>query len=206
MKKVSELSNEEFQKTFPIILAEYNQNYKEWYEVEKRNILNVVNDKDIVRLNHIGSSAVENLISKPMIDMLLEIDGCCNVTKLLDDLKTIGFGEEIFTRREDPMRLLLGKGFSCGGYSEKVYLLHVRYFGNWDELYFRDYLIEHPDVAAEYGRLKQKIVRDIESGVLERMPNGAPNGYSEAKLQFVQKITGIAKQEYHDQYRPGSRA
>jgi GrpB-like predicted nucleotidyltransferase (UPF0157 family) len=202
MKKVSELSNEEFKKTFPINLAEHNQNYKEWYDIEKNNILSVVNNKDVVRINHIGSSAVEDLIAKPMIDMLLEMDGCCNVTKLLDDLKTIGFGEEISTRRDNPMRLLLGKGFSCDGYSEKVYLLHVRYLGNWDELYFRDYLIEHPDVAAEYGKLKQKIVSDIENGIIERMPNGAPNGYSEAKLQFVQKMTGIAKQEYHDKYRP----
>ena len=155
-----------------------------------------------MRINHIGSSAIEGLITKPMIDILLEIDGCCNVTKLLEDLKTIGFGEEISTRRDDPMRLLLGKCFSYDGYAQKVYLLHVRYFGDWDELYIRDYLIEHPDVAAEYGKLKQKILSDIEKGIIERLPNGAPNGYSQAKLQFVRKIFAIAKQEYRDKYRP----
>lgn len=201
-KKVSELSNEEFKKTFPIILEEHNPNYKDWYEIEKRNILSTINNKDVVRINHIGSSAVEGLIAKPIIDILLEIDGCCNVTKLLDDLKTIGFGEEISTRRDDPMRLLLGKGFSSDGYSEKVYLLHVRYFGNWDELYFRDFLIEHPNVAAEYGKLKQEILSKIENGIIERMPNGTPNGYSQAKLSFVEKTTSIAKQKYHDRYKP----
>ncbi|HEX2986312.1 MAG TPA: GrpB family protein [Caproiciproducens sp.] len=203
-KKVSELSNEEFKKTFPIILSEHNSNYKDWYEIEKRNILSTVDNKDVVRINHIGSSAVEGLIAKPIIDMLLEIDGCCNVTKLLDDLKMIGFGEEISTRRDDPMRLLLGKGFSADGFSEKVYLLHVRYFGNWDELYFRDFLIEHPDVAAEYGKLKQKILSDIENGIIERMPNGAPNGYSEAKLAFVKKYSNVAKQQFQNRYKPCS--
>lgn len=201
-KKVSDLTAEEFQKTFPIILTEHNQNYKEWYKIEKSNILSVVNNKDIVRINHIGSSAVEGLIAKPIIDILLEIDGCCNITKLLNDLKTIGFGEEISTRTDDPLRLLLGKGMSSDGYSEKVYLLHVRYLGNWNELYFRDFLIAHPDVAVEYGKLKLKILNDIEDGIIERIPNGNPNGYSQAKLSFVDKNSIIAKQEFHDRYKP----
>lgn len=146
-KKVSELSADEFKKTFPIILKEYNTSYKDWYESEKKIILDAVNAEDVVRMNHIGSSAVEGVIAKPTIDMLLEIDGCCNVTRLVDALKAIGYGEAIFIRWDDPMKLLLGKGYSIDGYEERVFHLHVRYLGNWDELYFRDYLIAHPDVA-----------------------------------------------------------
>ena len=77
--------------------------------------------------NHIGSSAVEGVIAKPTIDMLLEIDGCCNVTRLVDALKAIGYGEAIFIRWDDPMKLLLGKGYSIDGYEERVFHLHVRY-------------------------------------------------------------------------------
>ena len=137
-KKVSELSADEFKKTFPIILKEYNTSYKDWYESEKKIILDAVNAEDVVRMNHIGSSAVEGVIAKPTIDMLLEIDGCCNVTRLVDALKAIGYGEAIFIRWDDPMKLLLGKGYSIDGYEERVFHLHVRYLGNWDELYFRD--------------------------------------------------------------------
>ena len=201
-KKVSELSTDEWQKTFPIILKEYNANYKDWYEIEKQNILNAVNAEDIARINHIGSSAVEGLIAKPIIDILLEIDGCCNVTRLVDELKIIGYGVELFNRNDDPMRLLLGKGFSSDGYAEKVCLLHVRYLGNWGELYFRDFLIANPDVATEYVKLKLNIIKDIEKGLIERMPNGVPNGYSQAKLEFVKKYTNSAKQEFHDRYKP----
>jgi GrpB-like predicted nucleotidyltransferase (UPF0157 family) len=32
--------------------------------------------------------------------------------------------------------------------------VHVRYSGDWDELYFRDYLMSHTDTAAEYAKLK----------------------------------------------------
>lgn len=201
-KKVSELSIDEWKKTFPIILEEYNPHYKDWYESEKQNILNAVKAEDIARINHIGSSAVEGLIAKPIIDILLEIDGCCNVTKLIDDLKVLGYGDEILFRNDDPMRLLLGKGFSSDGYAEKVCLLHVRYLGNWNELYFRDFLIANPEVAAEYGKLKLNILEDIEKGIIERMPNGQPNGYSVAKLAFVEKYSKAAKQEFQSKYKP----
>lgn len=201
-KKVSELSFDEFKKTFPIILKEYNENYKDWYESEKQNIINAVKAEDIARINHIGSSAVEGLIAKPTIDILLEIDGCCNVTKLVDDLKVIGYGDEIFMRNDNPMRLMLGKGYSTDGYAEKVFHLHVRYLGNWDELYFRDFLIANTDVANEYGKLKLNILKDIEKGLIERIPNGVPNGYSEAKLVFVEKYSKYAKQEFQNRYNP----
>ncbi len=201
-KKISDLSIDEFKKTFPIILKEYNASYRDWYESEKHNILNAVKAQDIARINHIGSSAVEGLIAKPTIDILLEIDGCCNVTKLIDDLKAVGYGTEIFSRKDDPMRLLLGKGYSSDGYADKVYHLHVRYLGDWDELYFRDFLIENPDVSTEYGKLKLNIINDIEKGIIERMPNGMPNGYSQAKLAFVKKYSNAAKQKYQNRYKP----
>lgn len=201
-RKVSELSADEFKKTFPIILKEYNTNYKHWYENEKNIILDAVNVGDVVRMNHIGSSAVEGLIAKPTIDMLLEIDGCCNVTSLVDALKAIGYGEAIFLRWDDPMKLLLGKGYSIDGYEEKVFHLHVRYSGNWDELYFRDYLIAHPDVAEEYGKLKENILKDIKNGKIQRIADGRPNGYSEAKLKFVEKYSKAAKLEFRNCYSP----
>lgn len=201
-KKVSELSIDEWQKTFPLILKEYNVNYKDWYESEKQNILKAVNAEDIVRINHIGSSAVEGLIAKSIIDILLEIDGTCNVTKLLDNLKAIGYDDEMPSRSDDPMRLLIHKGYSSDGYAEKVYHLHIRYSGNWDELYFRDFLIANPDVATKYGELKLKIVKGIEEGLIERMPNGIPNGYAKAKFEFVKKYSNFAKQEFHDRYKP----
>ena len=201
-KKVSELSAEEFNKTFPLTLKEYTSSYKDWYENEKQSILNTVKAENIARINHIGSSSVEGLIAKPIIDILLEIDGCCNVTKLLEDLKMIGYDDDPPARNDDPMRILVHKGYSSDGYAEKVYHLHIRYLGNWDELYFRDFLVANSDIVIEYGELKLKILKDIESGIIERVPNGIPNGYALAKSDFVKNYTNAAKQEYHARYKP----
>ena len=103
-------------------------------------------------------------------------------------------------KKEEPYEYLLAKGMTVDGFAEKVFLLHLRYAGNWDELYFRDYLLEHPDVAAEYSRLKEQILDDISEGRLERMPNGQPNGYSNAKFSFVKDISQRAKDLYQGRY------
>lgn len=77
----------------------------------------------------------------------------------------------------------------------------MRYLGDWNELYFRDYMLAHPEAAAEYGKLKQRILQDIENGKIERMPNGNPNGYSSAKSEFVEQISAAARKEFEGKYR-----
>lgn len=73
-KQLSEMTLEELWTLFPIILKEHNQDYSRWYEMEKENIVKCVGSKNIKRINHIGSSAVSGLISKPTVDILVEID------------------------------------------------------------------------------------------------------------------------------------
>lgn len=199
-KHVSELNPQEFQKLFPIVLKDVLPEYADWYEEEKKAILGVIDARDVVRINHIGSSAIPDIKAKPVVDILLEIDGTCIVSKVVEALKSIGFGTEVCMKKEEPYEYLLAKGMTVDGFAEKVFLLHLRYAGNWDELYFRDYLLEHPDVAAEYSRLKEQILDDISEGRLERMPNGQPNGYSNAKFSFVKDISQRARDLYQGRY------
>ncbi len=46
-------------------------------------------------------------------------------------------------------RISLNKGYTKDGFEDKVYYIHLRYTGDNDELYFRDYLNEHPQIAKE---------------------------------------------------------
>ena len=199
---VSELTPEEFQKAFPIELKDVIPEYAEWYEEAKSAILNVTGSCDVVRINHIGSSAIPAIKAKPMIDILMEIRNNCDVDKLVDSLKTIGFGTEVAMRKDNPFEYLLAKGMTVRGFEEKVYLLHIRYLGDWSELYFRDYLLDNPDIAKEYSDLKEQILDDIQSGKIERMPNGQPNGYSMAKLDFVKRISEEARLAYPNRFNP----
>ena len=90
-KELSEMTLEELWELFPIILKEHNEDYKDWYDLEKQRLLDCIDQNDIVRINHIGSTAVEGLIAKPTVDILLEIAAECNVEQLTDVLQHNGW-------------------------------------------------------------------------------------------------------------------
>ena len=181
---------EELWALFPIILQEHNPQYKEWYEAEKQNIIGNLDAYNIARINHIGSSAVKGLISKPTVDILMEVEQDCDILRLIDDLAVIGWG--LMKKETEPMKLSFNKGYTLDGFADKVYHLHVRYLGDWEELYFRDYLIRHADVANEYGRLKLDLLKDFEHD---------RDGYTEAKSEFVLKHSEMAKREFQGKYK-----
>lgn len=188
---LSALSLEELWTLFPIILKEHNPNYKDWYEEEKQRIISNVEPKSIVRISHIGSTAVEGLVAKPTVDILLEIDGACGVSEVTEVLENLGWG--LMSQSDDPVKLSFNKGYTPRGFADRVYHLHVRYFGNWSELYFRDFLIEHPDVAREYERLKRKLWKQYEHD---------RDSYTEAKTDFIKRYSDMAKIEFNNRYLP----
>lgn len=106
-----------------------------------------------MRINHIGSSAVEGLIAKPTVDILLEIDNESNIEQLTNNLLHNGWGF-MSSENKPCMKMAFNKGYTKEGFAEKVYHLHVRYYDNWNELYFREYIMEHKEVAKEYAKLK----------------------------------------------------
>lgn len=191
MADLTALSLEELWALFPIILKEHNPDYKDWYEEEKQRIISKVEPESIVRISHIGSTAVEGLVAKPTVDILLEIDGACGVSAIIKALKTLGW--RLMSQEDDPVKLSFNKGYTPRGFADRVYHLHVRYFGNWSELYFRDFLIAYPDVAREYERLKRKLWKQYEHD---------RDGYTEAKTDFVKRYSDMAKIEFNNRYLP----
>ena len=191
-KELSEMSTKELWELFPIILKEHNPEYKEWYENEKMQLFGCVRNQDIKRISHIGSSAVEGLLAKPTVDILLEVDDKCVIAKLIESLCENGWTLMSGEYKPD-LNLVFNKGYTQDGFAEKVYHLHVRYLRDWDELYFCDYLVDHTDVAAQYGNLKLSLLKEYEHN---------RDGYTEAKSEFIMRYTEKAKIEYAGRYMP----
>jgi GrpB-like predicted nucleotidyltransferase (UPF0157 family) len=84
------------------------------------------------------------------------------------------------------------KGYTKYGFDEKVYHLHVRYADDWSELYFRDYLIGHPEVANEYADLKKQLKEKYQHN---------RDAYTDEKEEFVSKYSALAKMQFGDRYR-----
>ena len=184
-KSLDEMTNEELWKLFPIIISQPNTAWKDNYLTEKEVIEAKIGISNIVRISHIGSTAAPNLPAKPTVDILLEIKDDTDIDKLIAAIRGLGY---IYSPQPNnpPPQMMFMKGYTPEGFKGQAYHLHVRYSGDWDELYFRDYLITHPDVAEEYGKLKLKLKESYE---FDR------DGYTAAKTDFIRQITKLAREE-----------
>lgn len=186
-KKLEEMSLEELWQLFPIFLVEHNPLWKVWYEEERNTILSIVPSKSIKRISHIGSTAILRIWAKNIVDLLVEV----NDRSGLDVVKEILVNSGWLCMHQTENRIVLNKGYTEQGFAEKVFHLHIRITGDYDELYFRDYLNEHEEIAKEYETLKLSLWEKFEHN---------RDGYTDAKTDFIKKYTDLAKSEYRGRY------
>jgi len=74
-----------------------------------------------------------------------------------------------------------------GNRTHHIHMVEPQFDEHWDRLLFRDYLIEHPDIAQAYGRLKMRL-----SGAHQK----DRVSYTDAKGDFIRQVTERAKQYY----------
>ena len=176
---------EELWQLFPIVLKDYNPKWIEWYVEEEAQIRSALGDENIVRIRHIGSTSVPGLIAKPTVDILLEIIDRCDLSLFSAHLESIGYLCEKKPENPPP-HLMFMKGYTPDGFAERVFHLHVRYQGDWNEPYFCAYLRSHPEVAKAYGQLKNKLKERYEHD---------RDRYTDAKSSFIEHYTKLAKGE-----------
>lgn len=184
-KKLSEMSLEELWQLFPIILTEHQDTWRAWYADEHMHLQAIL--PQAVRISHIGSTAIRGIWAKPIVDILIELPKGAELSRV----KAILTSNRYICMSQSCGRLSLNKGYTENGFAERVFHLHVRFAGDNNELYFRDYLNEHPHIAAEYERLKMKLWKEYEHD---------RDGYTEQKTAFVAKYTDEAKCLYGCRY------
>lgn len=125
--------------------------------------------------------------NKPIVDILLEISKTVSMETVKNILTYNGY---ICTSESDCQKSF-NKGYTNEGFAERVFHLHLRYCGDNDELYFRDYLNDNPDIAKEYEALKLSLWKKYEHN---------RDAYTDAKHEFVKEHTILAKEEYGNCY------
>ena len=183
----TETDKERQARRYPIILSEFNPAWPEWFEEVKNNLERLIGTDNITRISHYSSTSVPGLMAKPTVDILLEIAETVDIEELIVLMPE---SEYICLRREgnslsEHDRVMFLKGYLDNGFADKVFHIHVRTPGDWDELRFRDYLIAHPDTAAKYAELKRRLFKDYEHD---------RDGYTAAKGDFIKEVTKIAKE------------
>lgn len=185
-KLLSEMTLEELWELFPIILSEHKDYWNDWYIQEEKRI------KDFLlmtnaRISHIGSSAIRNIWAKPIVDILVEIPK----TVSMEQVKKILIDNGYICMSESNSRKSFNRGYTPTGFAERTFHLHLRYYGDNSELYFRDYLNDNPEVAKEYETLKLFLWKQYERN---------RDAYTDAKSEFVNDNTKKAKDKYGNRY------
>jgi len=182
-KPLDEMTNEELWELFPIILRKHNPIWIKRYLKEKLVLEQVIGIQNIVRMNHIGSTVIPDLIAKPTIDVLLEIKDDTDIERLIFNMQSIRY---IYNEQPNnpPPHMMFVKGYTPQGFKGQTFHIQVRYNAEWDELYFRDYLLAHPETADEYGKLKLELMKKHKRD---------RDGYTYAKTNFIKRITKIAR-------------
>ena len=189
---LEEMSLEELWQLFPIFLREYQDEWKDWYAEERLRLLSFLSANQLVRISHIGSTSVETIWAKPIVDILLEIPKETDMAVTRDLLLQNGY----LLMSESQGRMSFNKGYTPSGFAERVFHLHLGYEGDHDELYFRDYLQEHPAVAEDYEKLKLSLWKQYEHN---------RDAYTEAKTDFIKNYTEEAKKLYGRRYEREDR-
>ena len=186
-KDLSKMTLEELWELFPIFLVAHDDRWIDNYNEIEKTLTGLLSDQPIIRISHIGSTAIRGIWAKNIVDVMVEIPQSADMKDIAQILEQNGF----IIMSSETERISLNKGYTENGSADKVYHIHLRYAGDNDELYFRDYLNEHPDVVKEYEELKLRLWKQYEHN---------RNAYTDAKTDFISKWTAEARKEYGDRY------
>jgi GrpB-like predicted nucleotidyltransferase (UPF0157 family) len=148
------------------------------FECEKKALLKRLGGL-VVKIEHIGSTAVCGLDAKPIIDITVGVRRLGDAGKLVRPLSTMGYR---FYKRFG--RQLL---FAKGSERRRTCYLHIMRYGGakWkSDILFRDYLLHHPTRAKRYAFLKRDLARAYPVN---------RNRYSAGKRPFIEATLGLAR-------------
>lgn len=178
---------EELWELFPISQVAPKDSWQTQYQWMEAELSELLAGVPSLRISHIGSTAIPNIMAKDIVDVLIEVgEGEClePVAQRLEQARFIRMADS-------DQRIDLNLGYTSEGFADEVFHVHVRQRGDNDELYFRDYLTEHPEVAGEYEALKLKLWKQHEHD---------RDAYTDAKGEFVRHWTAEARRAYGNRY------
>jgi GrpB-like predicted nucleotidyltransferase (UPF0157 family) len=171
----------EIEKTIIIVVVPYDPAWPELFREEAARVAAVFGD-ELLSIHHIGSTAVPGLAAKPIIDIMPVVRDVEQVDRLNEAMVALGYepkGEFGLPGRRFFVR------YNVEG--QRTHHVHAYEPDNPEvvrHLDFRDYLIAHPEAAAQYAQLKQELAEQFR---YER------EQYTNSKTPFIKDIEQKAR-------------
>lgn len=162
-----------------ITVADYNPSWVNEYKEESLCIKDILFD-NCIAIYHIGSTSVEGLAAKPIIDIMVVVRNLEEVDNAAEDFSKIGyeylgeFGIE-------------GRRYLRKGGDERTHQIHIFQADDWNNigrhLAFRDYMRTHEKKREEYAKIKIALAKKFPYDI---------DGYCDGKESFVRETEAIA--------------
>ncbi|MFR7591509.1 MAG: GrpB family protein [Longibaculum sp.] len=156
-----------------INLSDYQMQWKEDFQIEKHHLKETLKEKALM-IEHVGSTSVEGLCAKPIIDILLIVEDSSKEEDYLSELEEAGYWLKI--REPDWNQHRMFKGPRCD------INLHVFSQGCKEAkrmLMFRDWLRQHPEDRDLYAHKKKELSLKVWEYIQD---------YADAKSEVVREI------------------
>ena len=167
-----------------VSIVEYRPQWRKMFEEEKQ-LLQAALGEASAKVEHIGSTAVNGLAAKPIIDIMVGLPDFSVADKLVPVIETLGY--EYIKKYEDemPFRRFFVKNRN-GIRTHQIHMVEIdgEFWGR--HLLFRDYLRHNPAIANEYAALKKQLAEREWEDV---------NEYADAKSEFIRSIENKAKEQ-----------
>lgn len=162
-------------------LVPHDPQWAERFEEEKAHLRQCLPPELVVRIEHFGSTAIAGIPAKPIVDMVIEITdedvGRKIIPEVLEPLGYDCFWRPLANEDVPPYFTWCIKRDSSG---LRTHHLHFVMVGCKDsELLFRDILRNDPELARQYGVLKQN---------LAEVHHADRISYTEAKGAFIRNV------------------
>ncbi len=164
-----------------VTVTDYQTEWKQQFKKAAEEIKTIFGE-ECVEIHHIGSTSIEGMAAKPVIDLMPvvhKIEAVDGMTVAMEQLGYESKGENGLPGR---------RYFQRGG-DERTHHVHIYAEGNPEigrHLAFRNYLREHPRQAEEYGILKKKLANDYPYDIEK---------YIAGKEHLVARIEKLARGE-----------
>ena len=167
-----------------VSIVEYRPQWREMFKEEKQ-LLQAILGEVSAKIEHIGSTAVNGLAAKPIIDIMIGLPDFSVADKLVPVIETLGY--EYIKKYEDemPFRRYFAKNLN----GIRTHQIHMVEIGSefWERhLLFRDYLRQNPEMVNKYAALKKQLAEREWEDV---------NEYADAKSEFIRSIENKAKEQ-----------
>lgn len=167
-----------------VLVVPYQHDWPKKFQTEKEKLLSIFGNKAL-EIEHIGSTSIEGLLSKPIIDIVLMIENYQDADAFMESLFKIDYRfdssstERHYYVKGDPIEYHLSIAYANQG-------------GFWSrQILFRDYLRTHSEARDEYAKLKENL--------LQKDPTGSDE-YIGGKTDFVYKILALAGWNTNQKY------